>query len=170
MTREEKRREGDPVKEEMDGRKSNRGKRRSRREKKNMRAGSNSQAGKAVVDSNLDLAGLGYFYFPESHREEGRGGAFHQSAHLSARQILMPQHHGQVSTQELCNASLQSDARLTAALSVCRSTLENTNGSLMKCLQKVIGWRRWRGGEPRLLREGGKGERKGRRDGVKENP
>lgn len=36
-----------------------------------MRAGSNSQAGKAVVDSNLDLAGLGYFYFPESHGEEG---------------------------------------------------------------------------------------------------
>ena len=37
-----------------------------------MRAGSDSQAGKAVVDSNLDLAGLGYFYFPESHGEEGR--------------------------------------------------------------------------------------------------
>lgn len=37
---------------------------------RNMRAGSNSQAGKAVVDSNLDLAGLGYFYFPKSHREE----------------------------------------------------------------------------------------------------
>lgn len=35
-----------------------------------MRAGSNSQAGKAVVDSNLDLAGLGYFYFPKSHGEE----------------------------------------------------------------------------------------------------
>lgn len=35
-----------------------------------MRAGSNSQAGKAVVDSNLDLAGLGYFYFPKSCREE----------------------------------------------------------------------------------------------------
>lgn len=41
---------------------------------RNMRAGSNSQAGKAVVDSNLDLAGLGYFYFPESHGEEGRRG------------------------------------------------------------------------------------------------
>ena len=39
---------------------------------RNMRAGSDSQAGKAVVDSNLDLAGLGYFYFPESHGEEGR--------------------------------------------------------------------------------------------------
>ncbi|TNN63297.1 hypothetical protein EYF80_026473 [Liparis tanakae] len=37
---------------------------------RNMRAGSNSQAGKAVVDSNLDLAGLGYFYSPKSH---GRG-------------------------------------------------------------------------------------------------
>lgn len=37
---------------------------------RNMRAGSNSQAGKAVVDSNLDLAGLGYFYFPKSHREK----------------------------------------------------------------------------------------------------
>lgn len=37
-----------------------------------MRAGSDSQAGKAVVDSNLDLAGLGYFYFPKSHREDGR--------------------------------------------------------------------------------------------------
>lgn len=39
---------------------------------RNMRAGSDSQAGKAVVDSNLDLAGLGYFYFPESHGEDGR--------------------------------------------------------------------------------------------------
>lgn len=40
---------------------------------RNMRAGSDSQAGKAVVDSSLDLAGLGYFYFLESHgggREE----------------------------------------------------------------------------------------------------
>lgn len=35
---------------------------------RNMRVGSNSQAGKAVVDSSLDLAGLGYFYFPKSHR------------------------------------------------------------------------------------------------------
>lgn len=33
---------------------------------RNMRAGFNSEAGKAVVDSNLDLAGLGYFYFPQS--------------------------------------------------------------------------------------------------------
>lgn len=42
-----------------------------------MRAGSNSQAGKAVVDSNLDLAGLGYFYFPKSHRgREVEGGEF----------------------------------------------------------------------------------------------
>lgn len=38
------------------------------------RAGSNSQAAKAVVDSNLDLAGLGYFYFPKSYREEERWG------------------------------------------------------------------------------------------------
>lgn len=35
-----------------------------------MRAGSNPQAGKAVVDSNLDPVGLGYFYFPQ----EPRGG------------------------------------------------------------------------------------------------
>ena len=35
-----------------------------------MRTDSNSQAGKAVADSNLDLAGLGYFYFPKSHGEE----------------------------------------------------------------------------------------------------
>ncbi|KAJ4926732.1 hypothetical protein JOQ06_014479, partial [Pogonophryne albipinna] len=41
---------------------------------RNMRAGSNSHAGKAVVDSNLDLAGLDYFYFPESHGERGRRG------------------------------------------------------------------------------------------------
>lgn len=44
---------------------------------RNMRAGSNSQAGKAVVDSNLDLAGLGYFYFPKSHGGRGvEGGEF----------------------------------------------------------------------------------------------
>ena len=40
---------------------------------RNMRAGSNSQAGKAVVDSSLDLEGLGYFYFPESHGGKKRG-------------------------------------------------------------------------------------------------
>lgn len=46
---------------------------------RNMRAVSNSQAGKAALDSNLDLAGLGYFYFAKSQRggrkrggEEGR--------------------------------------------------------------------------------------------------
>lgn len=39
-----------------------------------MRAGFNSEAGKAVVDSNLDLAGLGYFYFPQSHGGRGGGG------------------------------------------------------------------------------------------------
>lgn len=46
-----------------------------------MRAGSNSQAGKAVVDSSLDLAGLGYFYFPESHRG-GEGGVVEGGAQI----------------------------------------------------------------------------------------
>lgn len=56
--------------------------------------------------------------------------------------------------------------RLTAALSVCRRALENTNGSLMKCSQKVKGrWRR-RGGGPTTERE----RRRGRRNGLKENP
>lgn len=47
--------------------------------------------------------------------------------------------------------------RLTAALSVCRGVLENTKRSLMKCFQKVTGWRRRRGREPTTEEEGGTG-------------
>lgn len=56
--------------------------------------------------------------------------------------------------------------RLTAALSVCRGVLENTNRSLMKCLQKVTGWRRRRGREPTTEEVGGKGGGEGTGDGV----
>lgn len=50
-----------------------------------MRAGSNSQAGKAVVDSSLDLAGLGYFYFPEREGEVEGG----ECACVGCAQILL---------------------------------------------------------------------------------
>lgn len=60
--------------------------------------------------------------------------------------------------------------RLTAALSVCRGALENTNGSLMKCLQKGYGGEGdGEKGEP-IERGRQRGNGKGRRDGVKENP
>lgn len=56
-----------------------------------------------------------------------------------------------------CAPSVPPRLRLTAALSVCRGVLENPNHSLMKCLQKVTGWRRRRGRAPTTEEEGGKG-------------
>lgn len=50
---------------------------------------------------------------------------------------------------------------LPASIDGCPVSLSrrfrNTNRSLMKCLQKVTGWRRWKGREPTTEKEGGEG-------------